>query len=232
MPELNYPSCAKCPKRVCLPQGKTRDTKVDIDNAPDFCPMKTNTQPMDSAKKEYQKRSVRKFALQASIQEAECYELINGNIRTKIPRVEETYQFARKMGYRKLGLVFCVGLGNEALIFNKILEKEGFEVVSICCKAGGIDKEKIGMKPEQKIGAPDNYQTMCNPIAQAKVMNEERPDWVILMGLCVGHDTLFIKYCKRPITVLAAKDRVLAHNPLAAIYLSSSRYYGRLNPRT
>ena len=69
---------------------------------------------------------------------------------------------------------------------------------------------------------------MCNPIAQAEIINEEKPDWVILLGLCVGHDTLFLKYCKQPVTVLAVKDRVLAHNPLAAIYLSSSRYYGHL----
>jgi uncharacterized metal-binding protein len=40
-------------------------------------------------------------------------------------------------------------------------------------------------------------------------------------------DTLFIKYCDVPLTVLAVKDRLLAHNPLAALYLSES-YYRRL----
>jgi uncharacterized metal-binding protein len=47
------------------------------------------------------------------------------------------------------------------------------------------------------------------------------------LGLCIGHDTLFIKYCRVPMTVLAVKDRVTGHNPLAALYLSQS-YYGRL----
>ena len=69
---------------------------------------------------------------------------------------------------------------------------------------------------------------MCNPIAQAEVMNAEKVDLAIVMGLCVGHDTLFIQYCNRPITVLVVKDRVLAHNPLGALYTSSSVYYGRL----
>ncbi|HAA89823.1 MAG TPA: hypothetical protein DCE07_04510 [Peptococcaceae bacterium] len=48
-----------------------------------------------------------------------------------------------------------------------------------------------------------------------------------MLGLCIGHDTPFIKYCQAPVTVLAVKDRVTGHNPLAALYLSSS-YYRRL----
>jgi uncharacterized metal-binding protein len=59
-------------------------------------------------------------------------------------------------------------------------------------------------------------------------MNSESPNLVIMLGLCVGHDTLFIKYCKCPITVLVSKDRVLAHNPLGAPYPSASPYYGRV----
>lgn len=33
-----------------------------------------------------------------------------------------------------------------------------------------------------------------------------------------------IKYCSAPVTVLAVKDRLLAHNPLGALYLSESYY--------
>lgn len=230
MSKPKFPLCTKCPKRTCHPVGKITKTKVEIENAPPFCPMKISTKALAKAWAEYQKKDIREFARQASIQEAECYEWIAGKLRTKIPRVEETIQFAKKMNYKKLGLAFCLGLANEALMINKILENEGFEVVSICCKTGGIAKEEVGIKPNQKIGAPDSYEVMCNPIAQAEVMNEEKPDWVILLGLCVGHDTLFIKYCHQPITVLAVKDRVLGHNPLAALYLSGTLYYGRLSP--
>ena len=35
-----------------------------------------------------------------------------------------------------------------------------------------------------------------------------------LVGLCVGHDSLFIKYSEAPRTTLVTKDRVLAHNPV------------------
>jgi uncharacterized metal-binding protein len=46
----------------------------------------------------------------------------------------------------------------------------------------------------------------------------------ILLGLCVGDDTLFIKHSKAPVTVLAVKDRVLAHNPLGALYTARNMY--------
>ena len=68
---------------------------------------------------------------------------------------------------------------------------------------------------------------MCNPIAQAMIINRSGVDMAIMLGLCIGHDTLFIKYCDVPMTVLAVKDRLLGHNPLAALYLSES-YYRRL----
>lgn len=228
MSKVQVPLCTKCSKRNCFPEGSVDDTQVDIKGAPAFCPMKISDKALEKARNEYQKKDVREFARQASIQEAECYELINGKLRTKIPRIEETIQFAGKMKYKKLGIVFCLGLANEALLINKMLENNGFEVVSICCKTGGIPKEKIGLKPKEKVGDPNRFDVMCNPIAQAEVMNEEKPDWVILLGLCVGHDTLFIKYCHQPITVLAVKDRVLAHNPLGALYLSGTVYYRRL----
>jgi uncharacterized metal-binding protein len=48
-----------------------------------------------------------------------------------------------------------------------------------------------------------------------------------LIGLCVGHDSLFFKHSDAPVTVLVAKDRVLGHNPVAALYTSHS-YYRRL----
>jgi len=35
-----------------------------------------------------------------------------------------------------------------------------------------------------------------------------------------GHNSLFFKYAKAPTTVLAVKDRVTGHNPLACIYTS------------
>ena len=88
-------------------------------------------------------------------------------------------------------------------------------------------KEAIGLSEEQKI-RPNTSEPMCNPIFQADILNHEKVDFNIIMGLCVGHDYLVIKYLKAPVTVLAVKDRLMGHNPLAAVYNMGS-YYAFLN---
>ena len=132
-------------------------------------------------------------------------------------RVEEIVEFCRKMGYRKIGVAFCGGLFSEANTFVRILQKHGLETVSVCCKVGGVPKEFLGLKDEEKVRV-GSYETMCNPIAQASVCNSARTDFNVLVGLCVGHDSLFFKHAKALTTVLVAKDRVLGHNPAAALY--------------
>ena len=68
---------------------------------------------------------------------------------------------------------------------------------------------------------------MCNPIAQAQLLNKAGTQFNICLGLCVGHDSLFYKYCQAPVTTLVAKDRVTGHNPAAAIYCADSYFASR-----
>ena len=130
------------------------------------------------------------------------------------------------MKYKRLGIAFCGGLHSEARAFSDILNAQDFTVVSVMCKCGGISKEKLNVSDEQKIRIGE-FEPMCNPIIQATILNEEETDFNILVGLCVGHDSLFFKYSKAFTTVLIAKDRVLGHNPAVALYTSGS-YYARL----
>jgi uncharacterized metal-binding protein len=193
------------------------------------CPTLTQKKILDRSNREYERPDVKEFARQASVQEGECYA--NRHQRPYImqptkTRMEEIVEFSRKMKYRKLGLAFCIGLAKEAAVVGEILRTKGFEVISILCKAGRIPKERIGIKDEEKIFR-GTEEFMCNPIFQAKLLNEEKTDLNILLGLCVGHDILFFKYAKAPTTVLAVKDRVTGHNPLVPIYLSAS-YYQKL----
>jgi uncharacterized metal-binding protein len=198
-----------------------------LEKVPDFCPMKLMPEAFAQASEEYEKSEVKEFARLASVQESQCFERLSDGVRATLPRIEELIQFARKCDYKRLGIAHCGGLIKEAGILATILEKNGFEVVSVQCKAGCIPKEEIGIRPEEKVLGPENWESMCNPIAQAIIINRAGVDMAILLGLCIGHDTLFIKYCDVPLTVLAVKDRVLAHNPLAALY-NSETYYGRL----
>jgi len=217
--------CAACqiatPERVCMtPHGK----------ASKGCPTVGSKKLIEKAKKEYQTKPVDEFARQASIQEGECYSERAKRpyvMHPVKPRFLEIMEFARKMNYTKLGLVFCIGLAKEAAIANELLKSHGFEVISVACKAGGVPKEEIGITEDEKIFI-GGHESMCNPIVQALVVNEAKTDFNVLLGLCVGHDSLFFKYAEAPTTVLAVKDRVTGHNPLAALYISGN-YYSWLN---
>lgn len=132
-------------------------------------------------------------------------------------RIEELIIFSKKMNYKKLGLAFCVGLERETFQINEILKKH-FKVYSVCCKVCGIDKDEYGIDKIQE----NSSESMCNPLAQAKLLNKKGTDINIIIGLCLGHDMIFTEHSQAPVTTLTVKDRVLAHNPLGAIY---SRYY-------
>ncbi|MFC2000938.1 DUF1847 domain-containing protein [Chloroflexota bacterium] len=223
------PTCAKCPTAACNPAIKA-DEEFTLEQAPAFCPMKVMPELIEKALYEYDRPELAEFARWASLQEFECYEQLPDGRRTKNPRILELIEFAHKCDYQKLGIAFCGGLANEARLLTDVLENKGFEVVSVRCKVGATPKERIGIRPEEKIKGPDNWESMCNPIMQAEVLNAENVDLAIMLGLCIGHDTLFIRYCRVPMTVIAVKDRVTGHNPLAALYLSSS-YYARLTSK-
>ena len=134
-------------------------------------------------------------------------------------RTEEIINYCQKLGIKKIGLVFCIGLAEEARLIAKIF-KQHFRVASVCCRMTGIDKDKN--KHLVKI-ADDKFETSCNPIGQAKMLNKLKTEINVQLGLCVGHDMLFYKYSDAPVTVLAVKDRVLANNPLGVVYSSYMR---------
>jgi uncharacterized metal-binding protein len=194
--------------------------------SPSSCPTHNYSSVIDKALAELKKLDILEFARQASIQEGEGYgDKDQGYEKAKPikPRIVETIEFAHKMNYKRLGFVFCIGLWQEAKVVEGLFSSAGFEVISALCKLGRTPKETIGVRDDQKIRV-GSFESMCNPIAQAFVMNEEHTEFNIVMGLCVGHDSLFLKYADAPCTVLAAKDRLLGHNPLAAIYTINSYY--------
>ena len=142
----------------------------------------------------------------------------------RLTRVEEIMEFARKIGAKKIGIANCVGLVNEARIFARILRKNGFEPYSVVCKVAGVEKSSLGIPKEcESIGA-----AMCNPVLQARLLNREKTDLNVVIGLCVGHDSLFYKYSEAYATTLVTKDRVTGHNPAAVLYTANSYYRKKL----
>lgn len=145
-------------------------------------------------------------------------------------RVEDVIEFARRIGAKKIGIATCVGLLGESRTLTKILRRQGFEVFGVCCKVGSSEKTCLGITEEQLAGFKTG-RIMCNPILQAKLLNDAGTELNVLMGLCVGHDSLFIKHCKGWCTSLVVKDRVLGNNPVAALYTTNSFYKKLLQPQ-
>ncbi len=203
-------SCISCSKHYC-DTGKT-------DNLPGGCPG-LETDVIEKSKELYSELENMNLARSAAVVEAVGY--------CKLTRLEETMEFAKKCGFKKLGVAFCIGLAKEASVLLSVLKHNGFEVESAVCKNGSIPKEFLGLSEYEKV-EPGSFEPMCNPIGQALFMNKAGTELNIIFGLCVGHDSLFMKYSEAPVTVLVAKDRVLAHNPMGAIYQASGYYKSKL----
>lgn len=215
------PLCARC-------KVETNDKRcMDADGKPAAgCPTLVQSDILNTANEAYQDPAVREFAYQASVQEAEAYANRDQKPYVMQPhktRIVEICEFANRMGYRRLGLAFCMGLFKEAAVVSDLLEDKGFTVISVVCKAGCTPKTAIGI-PEKYTIDRGPQEAMCNPIFQAELLNHQKSEFNVLLGLCVGHDSMFFKYAQAPTTVLAVKDRVTGHNPLAAIYTMDSYY--------
>ena len=214
-------NCGKCPRPVC--------NSTAYEDGPDNCPYKVRLEVIKQAFEKYMQSDVHKFALNASRQEGAGYMRLPHSPAGPSPvksRIEEVMEFSNRMGYKRLGVAYCGGAQNEASMLVPVLENRGFEVVSVCCKCGGIPKENLGLEDWEKVN-PGEFEAMCNPIAQAEILNSYNTDFNLVMCLCVGHDSLFLKNANAPCTVIAAKDRLYGHAPLNALYQSKS-YHRRL----
>lgn len=209
------PQCAKCSETYCQRMPRTA---VNIDELPSFCPMRTSEDAIATASRKYELDRVKRIYVPATITEKEAYEQVRGVRMAVRPRIKELIEFGRLIHAERIGIAFCAGLRDEAARITRVLEKAGFAVASILCKCGGVDKTKLGVAKEHKIGRASNFEAGCNPVLQAEILNEARTDINVIVGLCVGHDMLFAMHSKAPVTTLIVKDRLTGHNPVIALY--------------
>ena len=213
--------CAKCARPVC--------NSPAWQEGPENCPTKIKAEVIKRATEKCFSPQFHEYALKASKQEGSCYMRLphvpKGIAPTK-SRLEEIMELAKRMGYKRLGVAFCAGVAVETGMLVPILENRGFEVISVCCKCGSVPKEDLGIEDWEK-NRPGGFEPMCHPIAQAEVLNDANTDFNIMVCLCVGHDSLFLKHSKALCTVFATKDRVFGHAPLMALYQSKT-YHRRV----
>lgn len=203
-------SCANCTVYAC--------SQEHPEKLPNNCPMQKK-EVLETAFETYQLPENRDFYITATEMEALGY--------CQWPRLKETIELCLRMGYTKVGLAFCRGLRREAKVVDQLMRRAGLQVVSVICKTGGVDKERCGI-PQEATVHPGQFEAMCNPIAQAMLLNEQKTQFNIALGLCVGHDSMFYKYSDALVTTLVAKDRVTGHNPAAAIYCAEGYFKNRI----
>ena len=202
-------TCADCVKQPC------RDH--NLQELPLNCPTREGTEEENLRRYSDEEREM-----------AYCSARVEGDFYCEITRVEEIMEYALRMGYSHIGVAFCVGLDAEAKTFVKILRANHFTVDSVCCKNGSVPKSLLGITREQQAHPENETEMMCNPAAQAELLTKAGCQLAVILGLCVGHDTLFIRHCGIPCTVLGVKDRVMAHNPVGALYMADGYMKNRL----
>jgi uncharacterized metal-binding protein len=224
-------NCSLC-GAVWQKHGKTNCWSADQAQAPPkpgYCPSREHLPLINDAFDEYRGSSEdAKIARVAAQVEGMCYQPTPGKdtINARWTRVEDTIAFAKLMKYQRIGIATCIGLLDETNRLALILRAQGFEPLSVCCKAGSKDKLELGITEADKV-RPGTFEPACNPIAQARLLNTAQTDMNIIVGLCVGHDMLFSRHSNAPVTTLVVKDRVTGHNPVSVLY-GQNFYYKRL----
>jgi uncharacterized metal-binding protein len=134
----------------------------------------------------------------------------DGSLRN---RVEELAHYAHGRGMKRIGIAFCVSLLKESQRLAHLLRAEGLETELVCCRVGAIDHDEIGLPKAH----PGRFAAICNPVAQARLLNDRKVDLVAQVGLCLGHDLVLQEECDAPVTTLVVKDRALDHHTVAAL---------------
>jgi len=118
-------------------------------------------------------------------------------------RISELINFIKLNNYHKIGIASCFSVYNLAEKLKCLLEGEDLEVIIVHCKESKLEASEIS----------SNMKGLsCDPLSQASYLNEQKTDFNINFGLCLGHGILFQKYSKAPVTTLLVKDACHSHN--------------------
>jgi uncharacterized metal-binding protein len=139
-------------------------------------------------------------------------------------RVSELVYFLLEMKYKKVGIAFCVELLDQTRVLAGILRRF-FDVVAVCCKVGSSDPISSGVGSDFATSGIESVP--CNPLGQVEVLRRYGSQINVIVGLCIGFDCVFTQASEVPVTTLFVKDRMLANNPIGAIY--SDYYLGEIS---
>ena len=182
------------------------ECRIDYpDGIPAYCVVSKHSDVIEQTKTEY-----------STVENIDIYrasaKVVENGYR-QWPRIQEAIEFARELKLSKIGLASCIALAPELRLVTKLFMGAGFDVVAVACQIGRVSPEDRGVFDVDK-----SHGSTCNPIAQAGILNCEGTELNYVLGLCLGHDILFNRYSRAPVSTLIVKDRVTGNNPAAALY--------------
>lgn len=122
--------------------------------------------------------------------------------KKKTSRIEQIKEYAVQAGYKKIGIAHCISLTKYAKQLEDYLA-DSFKVVKIDCKCAKIPSSLI---------VEGTKGISCNPVGQARILQDAGTEFNISLGLCLGHDIIFSNKSKAPTTTLIVKDKSNNHN--------------------
>lgn len=204
---MESPRCDVCSEQGC---------KAGQPGKFQLCPTNVSGIEKEEIIEKYNDPEISRVMHAAARTERGTLQMVNGVLTPVRPRISEIMAFATEMGYKKIGVAFCLAARDEAQRLTKVLEARGFEVYSVMCRNFGITKEQIGTPKEDCIRS--ETETVCNPLYQAELLNRAGTELNVVVGLCVGHDMMFNKHSTGLVTTLLVKDRMTCNNPAGPLY--------------
>ena len=197
MPDMDTSTCV-CKKMGCW--------LGENEGIPPYCQANHFVEEIERANKEYAEPEV------VDIYTAAC--VVGKKNDGYRARIEEALDFAKEMKLSRVGFASCVAYVKELEVISRLFTQARIEVFGAGCQIGRSSATDRGLPHLEEY--PDN--STCNPIAQAEVLNKEKTQLNFILGLCMGHDILFTRYSRAPVSTLIVKDRLMGNNPAAAIY--------------
>ncbi len=187
-------ACARLECRHGYPRG-----------IPDYCMATGYADILEETKTEYSKPGAADVYLASG-------KIVNNGLG-KWTRIQEAIEFSRELKLTKIGFASCVALSCEAGLIAELFIGAGFQVTCAGCQIGRISPKDRGVTLE----SDDFRGYYCNPIAQAGILNNAGTELNFMLGLCLGHDIIFTRHSKAPVSTLIVKDRLTGHNPAVAL---------------
>lgn len=188
---------------ICKKQGCWTD--IPEKGVPVYCQANNYHAEIERSNNEYRKEE------NIRIYEAAC--IVGSEKNGFRPRVEEALHFAKQLNVGKVGFAACTAFGNEIAVLTQYFNDGGIETACVGCQIGRSNAK------DRKVPEMSRYiNQTCHPIAQAEILNSENTGLNFIVGLCLGHDILFTRYSRAPVSTLIVKDRMMGNNPAAVLY--------------